>query len=158
MSKKSIIFYFLFATAIAGLIYQLYDIISLFFKYETVSELSIDVPTEILAPAMTLCFPVWEIINITKLTTEKKIIEQAESYGKKFRKETDPRDLDFLIKTVPLADMFKASPPPTGIIETCIYRKPYSYARYPGFSTVCDDVFVIERFFRMQVTTTNLLK
>ena len=135
--RKSIVWFLLTIVCIVGLILQLENIIELYFEYETVSELSIDVPTNITAPAMSLCIPYTEIIDREKLT---EIMPHTEN-------ETILLLSD--VQHLTLSQMFLSVPMPAGLLKVCIYRAPYSYARFTG-SEDCEDVFTVERYYKQQ--------
>lgn len=63
IKKKSMTWYIVMLAATAGLIWQLQDIMTLYFEYQTVTELVVDVPDNITAPALSLCFPYDELAN-----------------------------------------------------------------------------------------------
>ena len=135
--RKSFIWFLLTAACIAGLIFQLENIIELYFDYETVSELSIDVPTNITAPATSLCFPFTEVLD-------------REELAKKFPRTRNEKIITLNdVQRLTVSQMFHMVPMPAGLLKMCIYRAPFSYARFTGVED-CEDIFQVERYYKQQ--------
>ncbi|KAI1282012.1 hypothetical protein HDE_13211 [Halotydeus destructor] len=138
--KWYLVYAFLFAGLTLGLVYQLNDIITMYFRYETVTVLDISVPEEITAPALSMCFLFPEVIDSDNLSNRHVRIHI------KRQLTTHPLTLgDFA--DVTLAEILEAAPKPD-FLKLCSIRYPYSYSRID--KTEYCDAFGVQRYFKQQ--------
>ncbi|KAI1282111.1 hypothetical protein HDE_13210 [Halotydeus destructor] len=126
--------------ASAGLSYQLYEITYLYFEFLTVTELIVTIPTNMSAPALSLCFPYQELSDKQKLDDKipeirnKSVVKMADLAGK-----------------LTIKDMFDMTPKPSGMFDYCMYREPKSYRRHLELNgEKCDERFVISKYYKQQ--------
>jgi len=134
--RKPLTWYIFMALATAGLVWQLYDIIKLFFAYGTVTELLVVVPSNITAPALSICLPYDDFIIRNKLFAKYPQLSNITSI-----KLTD---LDTLVT---IKDIFEMTPNLAELFVYCMYRKPREYVRFVGSGAECAKIFGVQRYY-----------
>lgn len=111
---------FLIACTIGCLI-QIQAISRIYFKYETVSELTLAIPSTVQAPDLSVCFRYTDIFNITEFNAKSKKTN-PKSGGKLNVTEKSNREDGAAIRiiqaSVTIADVFDFTPSTDEIIKT----------------------------------------
>lgn len=114
-------FYYLFFVlcSFVGCLYQVSDILNLYFQYKTISNLVVSVPMKLITPDITLCVKYADIIDVKQLEKVKKV---------KLKSRTPLERFLELQEIVTVKDIFELTPNISGNIDSCTFRIPNGYA------------------------------
>lgn len=129
-----------------GFCYQLNDILSVYFNYQTVNSVNINIRTELIVPDVSFCV---RHIDIFDYERYEKDFNHTFSF-----KENDQNDtLTTSEKVFETADhttikqFFNYTPKTNDLFESCFVRRPGSYFFDIYKGADCYDLFSISRFF-----------
>lgn len=121
-----------------GLAVQLFFVGHSYFRYDTVSDLLIDIPKDIDLPDLSICFRYTDLFN-------KAAFQNQTNTTLPFI-DTDS-ELNTVQKLVTIKEIFSFTPPTKGIIKSCLFREPASYKTKESSGDDCDGVFSIGKFY-----------
>ena len=118
--------------AICGCCLQLFLISSDYFQYSTVTMITISMPTQLLAPSLSICIHYGNILN----------------YSSKKFKNDEKMDMFTFQNYFTVKEILDSTPSADkGFFESCLYRIPGSFALKGFKGDDCYKLFKIEKFF-----------
>lgn len=93
-------------------------------------------PTNVTAPALSLCFPYDELAIRDKLFAKWPELKKLE-----------PLHLKDLDSKMMLKDIFEMTPTIRELFTYCLYRTPRSYTRYEKYKAECTQVFNVTKYY-----------
>ena len=126
-----------------GCFWQVENISRLYFKYDTTTELSIDIPTELEAPDLSVCLRYVDVLDIARFSRDRNIsVGSADGDGK-----YSVDHIQLVQETVTIADIFAYTPDVDDIFLSCLTRTPQSYEYIPANGKKCYELFTIINFY-----------
>ncbi|KAI1301593.1 hypothetical protein HDE_03439 [Halotydeus destructor] len=140
-SGRGLFWYVCASLTLFGLGWQLYSISVLYQRYETVTETVVEVPSQLAAPALSLCFRYAELLDrrrfsleVTNDSNEVSILEVGHTQNK-----------------MTVAKIFEMTPDGTELITECMFRRYNSYLRrFLRTNNECMNKFSVLKYFRVQ--------
>ena len=144
---------------LAGLLYQITDVSTLYFNFFTRSEITINTPFIVSAPYLSLCFRYRDIINFTRVTSDGRFTNQT------FKRPFDPTSNEsiYFESFFTVQNIFDLTPNsseffgesdryrlPNGSIGrySCIYRQPGSFIANHFTKEECRQIFSFEKYIQ----------
>lgn len=132
------------AFCMTGCAYQLVELGKIYFEYRTVNELTIENPSVMMAPMISVCIVYVYILDIEKYNAENKAnISNDLRKLTGFAKSLEVQRIQALFT---LADIFKYTPNVTDFMDTCTYRSAYELGVHYYKGTACRDIMAISKY------------
>lgn len=130
-----------YAISMIGCIYQVSDILALYFQYEVVTETQMEIFAELKAPELNICFRYIDLFNYKQYSAETKVTFA-------FTNETPLEDKKReTFDTVTVADIFKYTPSVSNMYSSYKVKIPNSYDHLSFKGQNCDTVFVTRKYY-----------
>ena len=116
------------------------------------TELSIDIPTELKSPDLSICLRYVDIIDIGRFSRDRNIsIGESDVNGK-----YSPFNIQLVQESVTIADIFNYTPSVDDIFLSCLARLPQSYEYKPANGNGCYELFTVVNFYLQGLKDSNL--
>ena len=132
-----------------GLLYQVFLVLSEFFKYGVSSSINLATPNDYKIPSLSSCFRFEEIFNYdefnAKYVSNPFILNLSDPLAVYFAGIKLPR-------RVTIRDIYEFTPTAKSMIDTCEIRDAETY-QYKGFyeSGLCDDKISVEKIYHIWI-------
>lgn len=146
---------------LAGLLYQISDVSTLYFSYFTRSEIQISIPVLISPPSLSLCFRYRDLIDFDRVSIDPRFTNQT---FKRPLNHTSSESIYFE-SYFSVHDIFELTPNIDKLFGTsglyllpnrsiashsCLYRKPGSFIANPKTIEECEAIFAIEKYIQRE--------
>lgn len=152
MNRKRVISVLLFSLCLIGCLYQVSDISSVYFLFQTKTSVEINIVTSLPMPILSTCWDLRNVMNFDVISHD---------FGFKIPKFDSLSDYYSILNNLTIKQIFNYTPSVDSTIDACIIRYPYEYAyRTPSYnSSECYDRFTIEKYMlRMDVCYMMTMK
>lgn len=145
-SARGIFWFIILLVSLLALCWHSYDVTKLYFSYQTVTDITVEIPKYLTSKSLNLCFDYSKIINRTKLSqlADRKNWSNV-SYINEHQEKLIHEDLE---DYVTIGDIFDLTPSfeSKDFFIGCQYRESGSYEK---FTSNCNHVFALEKYLRL---------
>lgn len=137
-----------------GLFYQVRGISGYYFEYQTITELTMDIPERLRPPDLSTCFQFTQILDFARLASDRHLTINVK----------DDDAITKLLRNITLVDVFKYVPDKSRVTTNCVVRPNSSYT-FSIFHTPTEcnerleiDMFYMQNFvcYRLHWSESNL--
>ena len=130
--------YIILILSTLGFVYQSWSVLSQYFSYQTITVLAISLPTTLVAPATSVCFPYLQILNRARIMDDYPNVT------------ADNFNLETIATTLTILELFKYTPKADVnlAISSCLFRTPKSPQLFE--TKMCDGVMLLSKFYKQQ--------
>lgn len=136
-----------------GLSYQVYLVSNIYFGYQVVTDVAVEIPEKNEPQAVTVCLQYDQVLDYEKAKKEtgKSDLKYEGWYMKKQHLKTAQT-------TLTIDQIFKYSPEPREILQTVTYRKNYSYRLFHLNGTEVYRKFEVKKFLYLEYICFQIYK
>lgn len=120
-----------------GCVIQMGIVTEEFFRFDVYTKLEIYFPPSLIAPALTLCYPFIDIINLDEFNKK---------YGHAYKRPLGLKERMTMTDEIRMGDVFNMTTRFKPLIDSCIVRIPGEFGVLTGNATTCQTVFETNRF------------